>query len=72
MTYEACHADEGDKCKKIQADILEAMGVIEGRLADMLFDKLDLFNLAYSPGVRIVVASPDEVNTYRGRTREIG
>ena len=25
-----------------------------------------------APGVRIVVASPDEVNTYRGRAREIG
>lgn len=48
LAYEACHPDEGEKCKKIQADMLEAMGVIEGRLADMLFDKLNLFNLAYA------------------------
>jgi RHS repeat-associated protein len=48
LTYEACHPDEGEKCKKIQADILEAMGVIEGRLTAMHFDKLNLFNLAYA------------------------
>ena len=68
LTYEACHADEGDKCKKIQADILEAMGVIEGRLADMLFDKLDLFNLAYSsPNA----ALPPNSGSWTGHARQL-
>jgi RHS repeat-associated protein len=48
LTYQACHPDEGEKCKEIQADILEAMGVIEGRLADMYIDHLKLYTLAYS------------------------
>lgn len=68
LAYEACHPDEGGKCKQIQADILEAMGVIEGRLADMLFDKLDLFNLAYSSPNP---ALPPNSGSWTGHARQL-
>jgi RHS repeat-associated protein len=68
LAYEACHPDEGDKCKQIQADMLEAMGVIEGRLADMLFDKLDLFNLAHSSPNP---ALPPNSGSWTGHARQL-
>jgi RHS repeat-associated protein len=49
-TYVACHKDDDkdDECKKLIAEIYQVMGVVEGRLADMYIDSLDLYTQAYN------------------------
>lgn len=47
-TYQICFPDKEDDCKRIIAQIWEAMNMIEGRLADLYIDKYDLYNKARS------------------------
>jgi len=48
VTYAYCHKDDDDneKCKKLMADLYEAMFIVEDRLAAMYVDNLNLYNLA--------------------------
>ncbi|MES2296715.1 MAG: Ig-like domain-containing protein [Pseudomonadota bacterium] len=51
-TYAYCHKDDdkdkADKCKEILEKLWGAMNVVEGRMGDLIQDKLDLYNKAYS------------------------
>ena len=67
-TYQACHPDDEDKCKKIIAEIYEVMNVVEGRLADLYVDSLNLYNLAYSsPSPSL----PKGSGSYKGHVTQV-
>ena len=47
-TYQMCHKDDDEECKKLIAEIYRVMDIVEKRLTDMYLDNLDLYNQAYS------------------------
>jgi RHS repeat-associated protein len=46
-TYQACHPDNDEKCKKLLSDIYDVMNQIEGRLSDLYLDRFNQYNFAY-------------------------